>query len=96
MQDAANYVSETIQGGGATASKEANKEVAKDSNASVGTRLSAAKDAVSDKMDEQKHESKAEINEQKVSSAATSRHLDLPLMHRSFFSSRTKPLDTSS
>ena len=27
-----------------------------DSNASAGTRLSAAKDAVSDKMDEQKHE----------------------------------------
>jgi hypothetical protein len=31
-------------------SKEANKEVAKDSNAGIGTRASAAKDAASDKV----------------------------------------------
>ena len=37
------------------ASKEANKNVAKDDNASVGTRASAAKDAASDKMDESKN-----------------------------------------
>ena len=34
------------------ASKEANKNVAKDSNQSIGTRASAAKDAASDKLDE--------------------------------------------
>lgn len=38
IKNAANSVSESIQGAGATASKEANKEVAKDSNASAGTR----------------------------------------------------------
>merc|ERR1711964_24309 len=46
-----NYVAESVQGGGAQASKEANKQVAKDGDASVGTRASAAKDAVSDKID---------------------------------------------
>ena len=38
INDAANYVSETVQGALSTASKEGNKEVAKDSNASLGTR----------------------------------------------------------
>ena len=37
------------------ASKEANKSVAKDSNADVGTRASAAKDALGDKVDETKN-----------------------------------------
>jgi hypothetical protein len=37
------------------ASKEANKNVAKDSDASVGTRASAAKDALGDKVDESKN-----------------------------------------
>ena len=61
-----NYVSETVQGTGATASKEANKEVAKDSNASLSSRASAAKDAVGDKMDESKHNSAAEVHKQKA------------------------------
>lgn len=38
VKQAANYVSETVQGAVAGASKETNKEVAKDSNADVGTR----------------------------------------------------------
>lgn len=38
VKNAANYVAETVQGAGATASKEANKEVAKDNNASLGSR----------------------------------------------------------
>jgi hypothetical protein len=38
IKNAANYVSESVQGASATASKEANKEVAKDGNANVGTR----------------------------------------------------------
>lgn len=37
------------------ASKEANKNVAEDSNQSIGTRASAAKDAAGDKLDESKN-----------------------------------------
>lgn len=37
-KQAVNYVSETIQGAVSGVSKETNKEIAKDSNASVGTR----------------------------------------------------------
>lgn len=37
------------------ASKEANKDVAKDSDASLSTRATAAKDAAGDKLDESKH-----------------------------------------
>ena len=61
-QNAANYVAESVQGGGAQASKEANKQVAKDGDASVGTRASAAKDAVSDKIDQSSHEGKADLH----------------------------------
>jgi len=64
VTDAANYVSETVQGAGSTASKEANKNVAKDSDASVTSRLSAGKDAVGDKFDEQKHETKADVHKE--------------------------------
>lgn len=63
-RNAANYVSESIQGAGATASKEANKEVAKDGNANASTRLQAAGDAIGDKFDEQKHNRKADVHEQ--------------------------------
>jgi hypothetical protein len=66
IKNAANYVSETVQQGAATASKETNKEVAKDNNASVGSRVTAAKDAVGDKMDESKHDAKAEANKQQA------------------------------
>ena len=37
-KQAFNYVSESIQGAASGASKEANKEVAKDNNVNVGTR----------------------------------------------------------
>lgn len=37
-KQAVNYVSESIQGAVSGASKETNKQVAKDSNASIGTR----------------------------------------------------------
>jgi hypothetical protein len=40
--------------------------VAKNDDASLSTRASAAKDAISDKMDESKHDAKAETNKQKV------------------------------
>ena len=38
VKQAANYVSESVQGAVSGVSKEANKEVAKDSNAPIGTR----------------------------------------------------------
>ena len=42
-------VSESITGASATASKEANKSQAKDSSQGIGSRVSAAGNAVSDK-----------------------------------------------
>ncbi|KAI6782929.1 glucose-repressible protein [Emericellopsis cladophorae] len=66
VKQAANSASETVQQGLRGTSKEANKEVAKDSNAPVGTRASAAKDAVGDKAEEQKHSSKSEAHKQQI------------------------------
>lgn len=65
-RNAANYVSESIQGAGAGASKEANKQVAKDGNASLGTRAQAAGDAISDKLDEHKHDAKADLHKEQA------------------------------
>ncbi|KAK5939946.1 Glucose-repressible protein [Knufia obscura] len=62
IKNAANYVSESVQGATATTSKEANKNVAKDSNASISTRAQAAGDAVGDKFDEQTHNRKADVH----------------------------------
>jgi len=64
IKNAANYVVETIQGAGSEASKEANKSVAKDSNASVGTRISAAGDALGDKAEQHGHEAKADVHKE--------------------------------
>ncbi|KAG9231889.1 glucose-repressible gene protein [Amylocarpus encephaloides] len=64
IKNAANYVSETVQGAGSEASKEANKSVAKDGNASMGSRATAAKDAVGDKMDQTSHETKADVDKE--------------------------------
>ncbi|PWN86593.1 glucose-repressible protein [Acaromyces ingoldii] len=67
VKDAANYVSESVQQATSTASKEGNKEIAKgNTDASLGTRAEAAKDAVGDKIDESKHDSKAELHKQKA------------------------------
>ena len=41
-------------------------EVAKDSHASVNTRATAAKDAVSDKIDQKKHETNADVHKNKA------------------------------
>jgi len=64
VKNAANYVSETVQGTGSQASKEANKHVAKDSDASAKTRLQAAGDAIGDKVDQSKHETKADVHKE--------------------------------
>jgi len=63
-RNAANYVSETVQETASGASKEANKNVAKDSDASLGTRASAAKDALGDKADESSHGASAGVNKE--------------------------------
>ncbi len=57
FRNAANSVSDTVTQATSGASKEANKSVAKDDNASLGTRASAAKDAAGDKVDETKAKS---------------------------------------
>lgn len=61
-----NYVKDSVNEATSGASKEANKQVAKDSNASVGTRAEAAKDAVGDKVDESKNNASAEVNKEKA------------------------------
>ncbi|KAH8887420.1 putative GRG-1 glucose-repressible gene-1 protein [Thozetella sp. PMI_491] len=66
VKNAANYVSDKVQGAASSVSKETNKEVAKDSNAPIGTRVNAAGDAISDKFDEHKHDASAELNKQKA------------------------------
>ncbi|KAJ4145572.1 hypothetical protein LMH87_004420 [Akanthomyces muscarius] len=66
IKQGANYVSEQVQKATAGTSKEANKEVAKDSNAGVGTRLGAAKDAMGDKAKESGHDAKAEGHKQQI------------------------------
>ncbi|KIW75437.1 hypothetical protein Z517_10178 [Fonsecaea pedrosoi CBS 271.37] len=55
IKNTANYVGDKVNEATSGASKEANKNVAKDSDASLGTRASAAKDAVGDKIDESKN-----------------------------------------
>ncbi|KAK5077191.1 hypothetical protein LTS08_006119 [Lithohypha guttulata] len=64
VKNAANYVSDKAGEMTSGASKEANKNVAQDSNASLGTRASAAKDAAGDKLDESKNSASAEGNKQ--------------------------------
>ncbi|OBT82609.1 hypothetical protein VE02_07971 [Pseudogymnoascus sp. 03VT05] len=64
IKNAANYVSETVQGKGAEASKEANKTVAKDNDASLSSRATAAKDAVGDKFDETGHNTQADVHKE--------------------------------
>jgi len=60
--EAYNYVAEKVSEATHAVSGEANKEVAKDSNQSVGTRASAAVDAVKDKANEKASGVKAEAH----------------------------------
>ncbi|KAL6248957.1 hypothetical protein RBB50_004020 [Rhinocladiella similis] len=64
IKNTANFVSDKVNEATSGASKEANKNVAKDSDASLGTRASAAKDALGDKVDESKNSASAEGNKQ--------------------------------
>ncbi|KAF6843822.1 glucose-repressible gene protein [Colletotrichum musicola] len=64
IKNAANYVSESVQQAGSAASKETNKQVAKDSDASLSSRATAAKDAVGDKFNEESHSAKADVHKE--------------------------------
>ncbi|EXJ63159.1 hypothetical protein A1O7_03604 [Cladophialophora yegresii CBS 114405] len=66
VKNAANYVGDKTSELTSGAQKESNKEVAKDSDASLGTRASAAKDAASNKIDETSNSASAESNKQKA------------------------------
>ncbi|PPJ59267.1 hypothetical protein CBER1_04252 [Cercospora berteroae] len=68
LQNAANYVSDTVQGKSAEASKEANKEQAKGNtpNSSIADRASGAAGAVSDKLTQEKHEGSAKVNKEAI------------------------------
>ncbi|KAL2212195.1 hypothetical protein CC79DRAFT_1364477 [Sarocladium strictum] len=66
IKQGANFVGEKVQEATSGASKEANKNVAKDSNAPIGTRASAAKDALGDKAEESGHSAKGEGHKQAI------------------------------
>ncbi|OAV98620.1 hypothetical protein PTTG_09274 [Puccinia triticina 1-1 BBBD Race 1] len=65
-KDAMTYVQEKASELTNTASKEANKDVAKDSDASLSSRAGAAKDALGDKASEMKDGASAEAHKQKA------------------------------
>ncbi|KAK4038764.1 putative glucose-repressible protein [Parachaetomium inaequale] len=64
IKNAGNYVSDKVQSATSGASKEANKNVAKDNNANIGTRAEAGFDALKDKSKEHGHDASAEANKQ--------------------------------
>jgi F0F1-type ATP synthase membrane subunit b/b' len=68
LGNAANYVSETIQGNASEASKEANKQQAKGNagDTSLTGRASGALDAAGDKLDQHKHEASARANKEGI------------------------------
>ncbi|OAV93220.1 hypothetical protein PTTG_05587 [Puccinia triticina 1-1 BBBD Race 1] len=66
VKDGLNYVQDKASELTNTASKEANKNVAKDSDASLSSRASAAKDAIGDKASEMKDGASAEAHKQKA------------------------------
>jgi hypothetical protein len=64
IKQAGNYVKESAQGATDKVSKEGNKQVAKDSNAPLDSRATAAKDAVGDKISESSHNTKADAHKE--------------------------------
>jgi len=60
------YVAEKVSAGVSAISGDANKETAKDSNQSVGTRAGAAVDAAKDKINEKTSDVKAEAHKQNI------------------------------
>ncbi|KAK6349286.1 Ras- protein rsr1 [Orbilia blumenaviensis] len=69
VKNAGNYVAETVQGKGAEASKEGNKEQAKGNvpgQDSISDRISGGLGAASDKLDQHKHEASAKANKEGI------------------------------
>ncbi|KAL6150680.1 Ras- protein rsr1 [Exserohilum turcicum] len=69
VKNAANYVSESIQGTSAEANKEANKQQAKGNvpgQDSFTDRVSGGLNAASDKLNQEKHEGAAEANKRSI------------------------------
>ena len=69
VKNAANYVSETVQGNASEASKEGNKQQAKGNvpgQSGIGDRVSGAFGAAGDKIDQTKHEGAAEANKRSI------------------------------
>lgn len=77
IQNAGHYVSDKLHGHSSQASKEVNKDVAKDSHAPLESRAAAAKDAVTDKAGEAGHKSKAEAHKGEGVSMDTVGHADV-------------------
>lgn len=68
VANAANYVSESVKGDSAEASKEANKQQAKGNtpNDSLADRASGALGAAQDKIDQHTHETAAKANKEGI------------------------------
>ncbi|KAF3770857.1 hypothetical protein M406DRAFT_101014 [Cryphonectria parasitica EP155] len=66
IKNTANYVSDKASELTNSASKETNKQVAKDSDVSITDRAKAGKDYVGDSLDEHKDKASAETNKQKA------------------------------
>jgi len=69
VQNAANYVSETVQGNASEASKEGNKQQAKGNvpgKDGLTDRVGGAFSAAGDKIDQTKHEGSAEANKRSI------------------------------
>jgi len=64
LKDTANFVSDKVQGAAHGVSKEANKNIAKDSDQPPSTRAEAGVGAVQDKAHEHAKEASAEVNKQ--------------------------------
>ncbi|NRK29873.1 glucose-repressible protein Grg1, partial [Salmonella enterica subsp. enterica serovar Typhi] len=62
IKNTVNQATESVQGAMYGASKQGNEEIAKgNTDANATTRLTAGKDAISDKLDEKKHDTKADV-----------------------------------
>jgi hypothetical protein len=68
ISNAANYVSETLQGSSAEAQKEAHKQQAKGNagDTSITGRIGGALNATGDKIDESKHKTAASANKEAI------------------------------
>ncbi|OAP62636.1 hypothetical protein AYL99_01863 [Fonsecaea erecta] len=62
LRSAGNWISNKVQGGAHSASKETNKQIAKDPNVRTSTRVRAAGNAMKDKVHETNHNRQADVN----------------------------------